>query len=127
MKEIHRRSPGGGGTHSSIVPSTSVTRTFSRRGILRPPPAPHHTHSTKHVPCTRSTPCEPELHIHNTEHAHHTTEHIRRVFAIGLRFAQQLMRTWWSLMGCRQMVTCRSCVTSMTATDGCRGCRVWNR
>ena len=34
-KADQRRSPGGGGTHASIVPSTRVARTFSRSGILR--------------------------------------------------------------------------------------------
>ncbi len=103
VKEIHRRSPGGGGTHTSTVPSTSATRTFNRRGILRPPPTPRHTHSTERTHHTRNT--EHTHHTHNTEHTHHApnTEHILRVLADALRshvalIAQQLMRTWWRRM-----------------------------
>ncbi len=34
-KADQRRSPGGGGTHASSVPSSRLARTFSRSGILR--------------------------------------------------------------------------------------------
>ena len=33
-KADQRRSPGGGGTHASSVPSSRLARTFSRSGIL---------------------------------------------------------------------------------------------
>ncbi len=35
VKAVHSRSPGGGGSHASIVPSISLMRTLRRSGILR--------------------------------------------------------------------------------------------
>lgn len=35
VKAVHRRSPGGGGSHASMVPSMLLMRTFSRSGILQ--------------------------------------------------------------------------------------------
>ena len=35
VKALHRRSPGGGGSQTNIVPSMLLIRTFSRSGILQ--------------------------------------------------------------------------------------------